>query len=205
MRTKIGSILLLGCTAWACNQVAPTAPDVPVLAGGAAHQVSPMAADTVTKPWKGRFGGTESPPSSPTPAGCLRYFDTTQNGTASHLGAFHGTGSTCATAANAPVDTPPFWDHEPAPPYFVAEFTADNVWTGADASQLWIHAIDGVFVQSQTTGATSVRGTLTIVGGTGRFEGASGSAAAAGGRNPGEAGDQVEFDGHITVCGPAGC
>jgi len=215
MRTRTRSILVAGCVLGtvACAQTTPTSPGVtgPTPSGvtdptgGTAARTRAGRAGMITKPLNGRFDSTESPPVADPPDGCVVLIETTHAGNATQLGSFHGTGTTCAVPASAPVEVPPFWEREPAPPYFVADFTTDNVWTAADGSELWLQTVDGVFVQSLSNGAASVKGTIEIRGGTGRFEGASGSVAAAGGRAPGEAGDHVEFEGQITLCRPGEC
>jgi hypothetical protein len=94
-----------------------------------------------------------------TSAGCLVYIETSQTGNATHLGHFTGRGATCATSGGEPVDTPPFWDGEPALPYVVLDFTNEMVWTAANGDELWLRPNGGVFVASASNGATTCTGT----------------------------------------------
>ena len=152
----------------------------------------------ITLPLSGSWESSESPPSATPPAGCLLYIETAQSGNASVIGDFAGTGATCVTAAQ-PSDTPPLWDHAPAPPYLVAKFDSQMTWVTDAGDELWVTASSADFVQSQANGATTVSGVLTIGGGTGRYEGASGEMAVSGGRGPGEPGDVLSFDGEIRL------
>lgn len=153
---------------------------------------------TLTLPMSGSWESSESPPSATPPAGCLLHVETTQSGGASVIGDFTGTGETCVTAAQ-PSDTPPLWDHAPAPPYLVAKFDSRMTWVTNTGDEVWVTATAADFVQSQANGATTVSGVLTIGGGTGRYEGASGEMAVSGGRDPGEPGDVLSFDGEIRL------
>lgn len=148
---------------------------------------------------KGSWDNTELPAVGEPPAGCTFFFPTSQVGRATHLGNFRGTGATCGNPQGPPTETPPFWDHEPAPPYLVADFTNEMVWTAANGDELWLRPNEGVFVQSVVTMEATVRGTLRIAGGTGRFQGASGTLAVTGGRESGETGDHLEFSGPIDL------
>jgi hypothetical protein len=65
-------------------------------------------------------------------------------------------------------------------------------WTAANGDQLFLSPNEGVFVQSLTDGTSSSQGFLTISGGTGRFEGATGSVDVL------ALGVSVRFDGWIT-------
>jgi len=157
----------------------------------------------VTVPIRGIWDNTESPPAANPPAGCLIHIETSQTGHASHVGRFSGTGATCVTSQTQ-TDGPPFWDRDPAPPYAVMEFTNEMVWTAANGDELWLRPNGGLFVFSLSNGAASVRGRLTVAGGMGRFEGASGWMDVRGGRSPGEPADHLEYEGEITLkAGPA--
>lgn len=158
-----------------------------------------MQSHTVTKPMKGEWANTESPPSGEVPDGCVGFIETTQEGRGTHIGRFTGTGSTCVRQADQ-RDDPPIWDHEPAPPYLVAvDFVAENVWVASNGDELWVRSGASLFVQSLKTGAATVRADLEILGGTGRFAGASGVLVVTGGREAGEPGDHLRFDGEITL------
>lgn len=154
--------------------------------------------EMVTVPIRGVWANTESPPSANPPAGCLIHIETRQTGHATHLGRFDGVGRTCVTS-QVQADSPPFWDHDPAPPYGVMDFANEMVWTAANGDELWLRPNGGVFVLSFANGAASVRGHLTIAGGTGRFEGATGRLEVTGGREAGEPGDRLEYEGDITM------
>lgn len=153
----------------------------------------------VTVPIRGTWDNTESPPATAPPEGCLLYITTSQTGEATHIGTFHGNGATCATNVHPEDEPAPFWDHDPAPPYLIADFTNEMTWVAANGDELWLRPNGGVFVQSLSNGAASLRGHLNIAGGTGRFAGASGSLSVTGGREPGEPGDHLEYEGEITM------
>ncbi len=159
----------------------------------------------VVKKIKGTWDNTESPPSPSPPAGCAVHITTSQVGRATQIGPFTGTGSTCGNPLGPPTDSPPFWTHDPAPPYFVADFTNQMVWTAANGDELWLRPNHGVFVQSLSNGAVSVQGRLTIAGGTGRFEGGTGWMDVTGGRASGEPGDHLQYEGELQLpTGPQG-
>lgn len=153
----------------------------------------------VTVPFRGIWDNTESPPAAEPPQGCLAYITTSQTGHATHIGTFHGNGATCVTNVHSEDEPAPFWDHDPAPPYFIADFSNEMTWVAANGDELWLRPNGGLFVQSLSNGAASVRGHLNIAGGTGRFVGASGQLVVTGGRGPGEPGDHLEYQGEITM------
>jgi hypothetical protein len=153
----------------------------------------------VTVPIRGTWDNTESAPSATPPEGCVVYIETSQTGNATHMGRFTGRGATCAKPRGEPVETPPFWEGEPAPPYVVMDFTNEMVWTAANGDELWLRPNGGVFVMSGSNGAASVQARITIAGGTGRFEGATGTMIVSGGRGPGEPGDHLEYEGEIAM------
>jgi len=198
---RIAARIFAGLLATACHGRGPDAAGV---TGPVAHVAGPASSvhgegAMVTVPIKGTWDNAESPPVANPPAGCLLAIETTQTGNATHLGQFTGAGGTCVTGQDGPLQTPPFWDHAAAPPYLVMDFTNEMVWTAANGDQLWLRPNGGVFVMSGSNGATSVRGHLTIAGGTGRFEGASGEMSVTGGREAGEPGDHLEYEGEITL------
>lgn len=116
----------------------------------------------------------EANPVIPPPAPCLQLFNSVIKGTATHLGQFEGVGSTCVLDVVAPDPDPPFLPPGPAP-YATATFS-NPLWvlTAANGDELWLEALDAVFVSSLTDGSSRAEGTHTIIGGTGRFEGATG-------------------------------
>ncbi len=142
----------------------------------------------------GHWINAEDPP---TPLdGCVLHFTTSQTGESTHLGAFTGTGATCIPAPPQQLDDPPHFFYDPAPPYFVAAFENEMVWTVASGDELWLSPNAGVFVQSLATGQVSVLGTLQVSGGTGRFDGASGELDV---RSASEDGLRLDFDGVVRL------
>lgn len=122
-------------------------------------------------PFKGSSEGLTTPlaPS----ASCPLHFQSEGSGVATHLGRLHATGTTCGF--NLRVVTDPPFDPGGQPPYMVGEFINEATWTAANGDELNT-TTHGVFVQSLTDGSSGVRGTMTIHGGTGRFDGATGEA-----------------------------
>ena len=112
-------------------------------------------------------------PLDPLPEGCLAGFDTAIEGTATLLGAFTGVGSTCIEHQILPDPDPPFTASGPAP-YMTAKFTNPR-WTltAADGDELWLDA-RGIAVISGVDNSLLARGSQRILGGTGRFAGATG-------------------------------
>ena len=153
----------------------------------------------VTLPIHGSWVSSESPPSATPPAGCILHIQTAQDGRATVLGPFTGTGETCVTDAHPSMDAPDIWHQAPAPPYLVAKFDSRMTWVTKSGDELHVAASGADFIQSQSNGATTVRGVLTIEGGTGRFEDASGELSVSGGRGPGDPGDEISFEGDITL------
>lgn len=139
----------------------------------------------------GEWTNVEHPP---TPhAGCAVHFATSQTGQVRGLGVFSGTGATCLPAPPQQTQDPPHFFYDPAPPYFVAAFENEMVWTFA-AGDLHLSPNEGVFVRSAATGQASVLGVLRVNGGTGKFEGASGELEV---RSASEDGLELDFEGTI--------
>lgn len=149
-------------------------------------------ADTPAKLFEGSFTGLDSPV-SPTPD-CTVLVAGAVEGRASHLGVFSGP-TTCGFNLRVAI-SPPFVPGG-GPPYLVAEFTSDATWITSNGDELQVEAV-GVFVQSLPDGVDGVRGTITAVGGTGRFAGAT---AEAKGRRDGNS--PVVFEGWIDYDGSA--
>jgi hypothetical protein len=184
-----------------CGASGGEVPTAPALHGDAPEEiVADRGGETtvVTVPIRGSWENTESPPSASPPAGCQVHIETTQVGQATHLGRFTGRGQTCVTS-QVLSDDPPFWTHDPAPPYGVMGFENEMVWMAANGDELWLRPNGGVFVLSMSTFAASVEGWLTVAGGTGRFEGATGRLEVRGGREAGEDGDRLSYEGEITL------
>jgi hypothetical protein len=113
-------------------------------------------------------------PVIPPPEPCLQLANSTIVGEATHLGSFSGVGSTCILDQVAPDPEPPFTAPGP-PPYATAHFTNPR-WTltGANGDELWLETTEAVAVLSAVDNSLRARGWQRIVGGTGRFEGATG-------------------------------
>lgn len=109
----------------------------------------------------------------PPPAPCVQFFETSIEGNATHLGRLEGAGSTCVTGA-APDPAPPFLPPGPAP-YLTATFFAP-LWSlqAANGDELHLEGSPSVCVFSLADGSLRCEGSLTIIGGTGRFDGATG-------------------------------
>ena len=133
----------------------------------------------------------------PPPAGCLAFFNTIITGHATHLGAFEGVGNTCILDQIAPDPDPPFLPPGP-PPYLTAQFSNPRwVLTGQHGDELWIESVEGVAVISLANGALRAKGIQKIVGGTGRFAGATGLVKAMGINEDGLGGDDFRSSGWI--------
>lgn len=144
-------------------------------------------ATTSAKSFKGEFTAVDSP--LPPTADCPVLVGGSQHGRATHLGVFSGESITCGFDLQV-LFSPPF-NPGGDPPYLVAEFTNDVTWLAPNGDELDVETV-GVFVQSLPDGISGVRGTMTVVGGTGRFAGATGEAQ---GRRDG--GSPVTFEGWI--------
>lgn len=134
--------------------------------------LGPARATSAERPLIGSFATVTSVPGQG-PADCLVHLETAQQGQATHVGLFTGTGRTCGFNA-AVTENPPFNLAGGAPPFFVADFTVEQTWIAPNGDTLTWESPDGVFVQSLTDGTSSAMGSMVITGGTGRFAGASG-------------------------------
>lgn len=116
-------------------------------------------------------------PVIPPPTPCFQKIGSELAGLATHMGRFTGIGSTCILTdltTATPDPDPPFTPAGP-PPYLTAEFTNPSwVLTAANGDELWLRADDAVAVISGVDGSLHAEGTHEIVGGTGRFAGATG-------------------------------
>lgn len=132
------------------------------------------AASAPRKAW--RIDATVAVTPAAPPAGCAVYFTSVIEGHATHLGTFSGVGSTCITGVIQPDPNPPFLPAGPAP-YFTAEFY-NPLWTltGANGDELWLESYDAVAVFSMVDNSLVAEGRMRVVGGTGRFAGATGDA-----------------------------
>jgi hypothetical protein len=148
-----------------------------------------------TRPWHIR-AAVQTTPADP-PAGCIVYFTSVITGTATHLGRFSGAGSTCVTDVVQPDPDPPFVPSGP-PPYFTATFT-NPLWTltGANGDQIRIESTRAVAVISLVDGSLKGVGAQRILGGTGRFRGATGEAEVGAVNDDGEGPDDFRGDGWI--------
>jgi hypothetical protein len=182
--------LILALVSGACTN-APTAPDALGLDEAASaptgQAVGPLQAapphgnvgQPATRPMRLRMTvelvGWVDAPLAECPIG---HFKSVIMGHATHLGKFSGVGSTCISTLEPDAD-PPFLPPGP-PPYFTASFSNPRwVLTAASGDELWLEATDAVAVfgvnpQDGSFTSLAARGTHWIVGGAGRFAGATG-------------------------------
>jgi hypothetical protein len=134
----------------------------------------PALAVDATRPMKMSLGVELVSEVVPPPEPCLQLFNSVIKGTATHLGRFEGVGSTCILDVIAPDPDPPFLAPGP-PPYLTAAFS-NPLWvlTAANGDELWLEATDAVAVISLVDNSLRAMGTHRILGGTGRFDGATG-------------------------------
>lgn len=136
---------------------------------------------------------------APPPTPCQVLLNATIEGTATHLGHFTGVGSTCVLAGwpPAPDAAPPFTP--PGPPPYATVLFSNPRWTltAANGDELWLEARDAVAVFSLTDGSAQARGVHRIVGGTGRFAGASGELDTEAVNADGQGPDDLESRGWI--------
>jgi len=176
-----------------CNSELPSEPD------GLAQTNEPGVSLRVTssgpQPWRIQATVATTPASAP--AGCLVYFTSTIEGHATHVGAFSGVGSTCVTGVIQPDPDPPFVPAGPAP-YFTADFT-NPLWTltASNGDEVWLEGYDAVAVISLVDGSLRGEGRMRIVGGTGRFAGATGDAVVGAVNDDGQGPDDFSGSGWI--------
>lgn len=136
---------------------------------------------------------------APPPAPCQVLLNASIEGTATHLGHFTGVGSTCVLAGWPPAAdaAPPFTP--PGPPPYATVLFSNPRWTltAANGDELWLEARDAVAVFSLTDGSARARGVHRIVGGTGRFVGASGALETQAVNADGQGADDLESRGWI--------
>lgn len=133
----------------------------------------------------------------PPPAPCLQLSASVIEGNATHLGRFEGVGSTCILDVVAPDPNPPFPAPGP-PPYLTATFS-NPLWelTAANDDELWLESGPSVCVISLADNSLRCEGSHTIVGGTGRFEGAIGELESGAVNEDGQGPDDFESHGWI--------
>jgi hypothetical protein len=153
------------------------------------------AASAKRLPW--HIAATVATTPAEAPEGCIAYLTSVIEGTATHAGRISGTGSTCIIDQIAPDPNPPFLPAGP-PPYVTAQFT-NPLWTLTTASgdEIWTEGVDAVAVISLADGSLAARGTQRIIGGTGRFEGATGEAQVGGVNDDGQGPDDLSGRGWI--------
>lgn len=197
-------LTFLAAAAFACSE-APTEPTADV----AREPTEPRATGTVagvdqsalavdvTRPMAISAGVAFTGEVVPAPAPCLQLFNSAINGTTTHLGRFEGVGSTCILDVTAPDPDPPFLAPGP-PPYATATF-ANPLWvlTAANGDELWLEAPDAVAVISLVDNSLRAEGIHTIIGGTGRFEGATGELESGAVNEDGQGPDDFESSGWI--------
>lgn len=170
----------------------------------ALHAELPAAnmAQAATRPMTMRFTvEVQDPVASPRPECLGGHFSSVLEGHATHLGRFSGVGSTCILTA-VPDEDPPFLPPGP-PPYVTATFT-NPLWvlTAANGDELWMEATDAVAVLGVNPAdgsftSLAARGTHRIVGGTGRFAGATGELQTMAANEDGEGPDDARSEGWI--------
>ena len=154
-----------------------------------------IAATPRARAWHIR-AGVATTPAGPI-EGCLVYFTSVIEGHATHLGTFQGVGSTCVTAQIAPDSDPPFHPAGPGP-YARATFHNPR-WTltAANGDELWLEGYDATAVISLADDSLIGEGRMRVVGGTGRFEGATGTARVGATNHDGVGPDDFFGDGWI--------
>lgn len=131
------------------------------------------ASASTTKPFDGAFTAVTTPIA--TQPGCELSWISTQQGEASHLGSFTGEAIGCGFNSMISAETP--LPVEGGPPYFVADYTLEGTWTAANGDQIR-YSVRGLFVQSTQNGASATSVTQDLLGGSGRFEDATGQVTA---------------------------
>lgn len=158
-----------------CQDTGTTGLDAdPALSDHASRPANASGGTATPVPYRGTLTTTEQTPDPDPPEGCEVFHHTAQIGQSTQLGAYTGTGTTCSYNVRFNVLDPPINPGGGPPPYFVTDFTVRQVHTGANGDQLHVSGV-GVFVQSMTSGAAGFVGDGAIEGGTGRFDGATGT------------------------------
>jgi hypothetical protein len=195
------ALSLAAAGALACSEVA-TAPESASTLGPPS---SPEASDVIgataasaTRAMKVSarvsFIGEIVPPDAP----CLQQLSSAILGNATHLGRFEGVGSTCILDVVAPDPDPPF-AAPGAPPYATAAFS-NPLWvlTAANGDELWLRTVEATAVcRLENFSQCRVSGTHVIIGGTGRFAGATGELSSRAINEDGEGPDDFESRGWI--------
>ena len=165
-------VAVIGCS----DPAAPAGgPAVALLAPSAEAPRPQLAVEGGSRAWHIRASVSVTPATPPD--GCLAYFTSVIQGHATHLGRFEGVGTTCVTAQVAPDPDPPFRPAGP-PPYATATFHNPG-WTltAANGDELWLEGLESTAVLSAIDMSLIAEGRMRVVGGTGRFEGATGTAS----------------------------
>lgn len=136
---------------------------------------------------------------APPPAPCQVLLNATIEGTATHLGRFNGVGSTCVLAGWPPTEDAAPTFTAPGPPPYATVLFSNPRWTltAANGDELWLEARDAVAVFSLADGSVRARGIHTIIGGTGRFGGATGELETEAVNADGQGADDFESRGWI--------
>lgn len=140
------------------------------------------------------------PVEEPLPACEGGHASTVLEGTATHLGPFSGTGSTCILSVTPDSDPPCV--PAAAAPWAAAPFTNPRwVLVAEDGDELWMASDDAVAVLAVnpdgTYRALCAQGTTRIVGGTGRFADATGELETTAVNDDGQGPDDVRSEGWI--------
>lgn len=157
--------------------------------------LQPAFASAALRPM--RMVGTVAPVGEvvPPPPGCVLSFITKIRLRVTHMGRVDGDGQTCVLSLTPDPD-PSMLPPGP-PPYATAPFTASWVLVAANGDQLRLEGFDSEAVLGLETGSLRARGKFRIVGGTGRFEGATGEVNASSVNHFGQPADEFESRGWI--------
>lgn len=142
------------------------------------------------------------PVATPLPECLVGHFSSVIAGHATHLGKVSGVGSTCIMGL-APDADPPFLP--PGPPPYATGVFSNPLWvlTAANGDELWLEAFDAVVVLGGVNPADgsytslAARGTHRVIGGTGRFAGATGELRTVAVNEDGQGPDHARSEGWI--------
>ena len=188
-RFQVACLVTMALVPLGCEE--PIAPDL----SPAALDLQPVFSSAAHRPMK-MVGTVEAVGEViPPPAGCLFAFNTKIRLQATHMGKVEGDGQSCVVSLT-PDPTPPFLPPGP-PPYGTAPFVAQWVLRAANGDELWLEGYESVAVLGLETGSLRARGRFHIVGGTGRFSGATGELEASSVNYFGQPADAFKSDGWI--------
>ena len=131
----------------------------------------------------------------PPPDGCVAAIATRIRLKATHMGQVEGDGQTCIQSLTPDAD-PPFLPPGP-PPYGTAPFVPTWVLEAANGDLLRLEGFESVAVLGLETRSLRARGNFRILGGTGRFAGATGELQASSVNYFGQPADEFRATGWI--------